>query len=695
MIRHNTFSYLKANTVLFAQKMCESLGDMCGAQFSPLKETIREGAYSSPFSVMLFVNFTGAIQGYYLLSFNETVAIRLIGAWEDGMTPDRIRDLREEFSGLLKEALNLAVGQAIEELEKSFTNLTFTPSTVVYGEIEFPNILCGSIDIEGREGKMLCGFSLNLANLKIGEKLEETLKELEKQTMQANESRRNIDSILALLPTGLLAINSDGIIQPGFSNATTTIVGHGTDTEVAGSFLWEFIGTPDSEHAAWKNWLSLSFDKFNQLPFSDIKALCPAREFTNRFGRILKLDWYPKTDDTEEHLDKLLVTIEDVTRQRELERKMLELNIRHQENLNLISQVINLQPDEITDFIYDSSELLGKAKKIVESNNIDREFINELFRTFHTLKGRSGQYQFKSLQELSLKVENHLKLFRDNKDPVTEDSIDEIKNSIDDARGFIDRIQNVQTKLGGKTESIRHKALRDPQTVMAPIHEIDAAAAQLVPIIDKCKNDRLFFELEADLVQVRNKILELRTITLSFFMSSFDSLLENACKKTGKKASISTCHDIKTDIVIMRKLHQCFIHLINNAIDHGIESPELRTSLGKIETGMITISGSLEGAQLHITVEDDGKGIDSEVIRSRLQNSYNYSREEISTMTDTTLFSFLLKPGFSTKTETTEISGRGTGMDFVNHTISQLGGSVIIKSVPGKGTAITMVLPQN
>lgn len=179
MFTDNSFGYLKANTVLFARKMCDALTDMCGTHFAPVKESLTEGPFVSPYHIVIYINFTGAIQGNYLLSLNEDVALDIAGISKEGLNPEQIRDLREDFGGLLKEALNIAVGQSIEELKKSFSDLSFTPTpalcTVVYGEIEFPRILSCSIAIEGRSGKMLCSFSLNLANLKIGEKLEETL----------------------------------------------------------------------------------------------------------------------------------------------------------------------------------------------------------------------------------------------------------------------------------------------------------------------------------------------------------------------------------------------------------------------------------------------------------------------------------------------------------------------------------------
>lgn len=694
MTSSDSFGYLKANTMLFAGKMCQSLYDMCGAEMITSRETLREGSFSSPYSIIIFNSFTGAIQGDYLVSLEENVALSLIDAYREGMSDTEKHELREEYCGLLKEALNIAVGQAIEELENSFCDLTFTPSTVVFGKIEFPNIMSGMIEIEGKPGKMQCGFSLNLANLRIGEKLEVTLKELEEQSIETRESRRNIESILELLPIGLVAIDQTGNILPGFSKSTPMIIGCTPDVQVVGRYLPEFVGAPNDLFNEWKNWLNLVYSKFNEIPFSDIVQLCILTEFSNSNNRTLTLKWLPVKNTENDSLDKLLVVIDDVTKQRELEKKMEDLNTRHQENLELISEVINLQPDEVADFIYDSSELLSNAKSIIERNNIDREFINELYRTFHTLKGSSGQYRFKSIQELAHKVEDHLKIFRDGDSQITNQTLDEIRNSINDVYGYINRIQDLRTKLGSKDETLKSKAHRDPQSVMAPLTTIDTIIRQVENLSEKSRNHFKDKYLQEELLDIRKSITSLRSIKLSFFLTSFATLIKNVCEKTGKKANLTVGTDIEIDITLMRKLHQCFIHLINNAIDHGIESPEKRLKAGKIETGVLVLSGEKHPDSLIIHISDDGDGLDINRIKSFITSRYNLSDDEVNKMQKNELYQFLYKPGFTTKSEVSMLSGRGVGMDFVNHTITALGGTVNIETAAGKGTTVTLSIPR-
>ena len=694
MFANQQNGYLKANTILFAQRVCQSIEDMLGIPIQMCKETLQEKPFNSPYKMIAYITFSGSIQGNYLCSLDEIVALKLIGAYEEGMSTEQIRDLRQEYSGFIKEMLNLSVGQSIVELEKNFGDLTFSPSTVIFGEIEFPDILSGSIQIEGKAGKLLCGFSLNLANLKIGQKLEEALSDLEKKTSEAQEAQRNISSILECIPIGLATIDQTGTVLPGFSKSLVSLIDPLYRESIVGSCLTDILGVDKNKQTEWKSWLNLVFTKYKEIPFKDMAELCDLNEFENELQRILKLNWLPISSTDESSLDKLLVVIEDVTKQRELEKKMAELNQRHQENLELISQVINLGADEVTTFIYDSSQLLTDAQKIVESSNHDREFVNELFRTFHTLKGSSGQYRFMTLQEMAHKVEDYLKVFRDNEGCINNGAIEEIKHSIEYARGYISRIQDIRSKLGGKDETLKQKAQRDPSSVMVNLSAINDIRSGIVRIIDKTSGQMYDMYYIQELKDLQEKIEALRKIQLSFFITSLESLVKNCCEKMGKKAELNLGSDFPIDIEIVRKIHQCLIHIINNAISHGIEFPEERTQKGKIEQGVLIIAGKRGKQGIEISLEDDGQGIDLNAVREKISISFNIDREEVEQYNDQQLFSYLFKPGFTTKNEVSEFSGRGVGMDFVLDTVKKFGGDVIVESTSGKGTKVTLIIPE-
>lgn len=684
--------YLKTNTMIFAEKMCQSISEMIGVPFHVKNETLKETGFKSPFRMTTFISFSGTIQGNYLCSLDELTALKIIDAFNEGMSEEEIRSLRGDYGGFVKEVLNLTVGQSIIEIEKNFGDLTFSPSTVVFGELEFPDFLSADVQIESDHGTVLCGFSLNLANLRIGQKLDEALSELENKTAEALEAKRNIASILELLPVGLVAIDQNGIILPGQSKSTKGIIGIEDHTDITGSFLPELILVDSITGQTWKHWLGLVFSKYGLIPFKDLVSLCELNEIRNSKKRVLKLEWLAVTKENSDELDKLLVVIDDITKQRELEARMEDLSKKHTENLELISQIINLSPDEVTDFVYDSSRLLTDAQKIVEGNNRDREFVNELFRTFHTLKGSSGQYQFKSIQDMAHKVEGHLRDYRDGFDNVDDGIINEVKTSIESAKNYLTRIQDIRTKLGGKDESLRDKARRDPSTIMVNLDDIKELMLKCQNIIVKGKS---FIKDSYYINELENYYLalgDLKKIKISFFLSSLEMLVKNTSEKIGKKAVISMSSDLAVDVEIMRIVHQCFIHMINNALDHGIEIPEERLKLGKIENGVLIVSGKRENNQIIISLEDDGKGIDLVAVREKAMNEFNISKEQVDKMSDQELFQYLFKPGFTTKNVTTLYSGRGVGMDFINNSITKIGGNVQIQSTSGKGTTILLVI---
>lgn len=685
--------YLKNNTLNFASKMCQSIQDMVGSSFKVKEESFSESSFRSSFKMVTFISFSGIIQGNYLCSLDEETALKITGTFSDGLSEEQIRDMRPDFSGFIKEVLNLSVGQSIVELEKNFGDLTFNPSTVVYGDLEFPEFLSGNVLLESEHGNILCGFSLNLANLRIGQKLEEALIEIEKKSAEALEAKKNISSILELLPIGLVAIDQFGVILPGHSKSMNVVAGIDGSKSLTGNFLPDILKIKKDVGISWKNWLGLVFTKFDVIPFKDLAMLCEINEVTTDNKRILKMDWLPVIDHENKVLEKLLVVIEDVTRQRELEQKMEELNVKHQENLELISQIINIDPDEVTNFVYDSSQLLSDAQKIVEGDSCDHEFVNELFRTFYTLKGSSGQFQFKALQDMAHQVEDHLRRYRNDIYNLDEGIISEVKNSIADVRNYIARIKDIRTKLGGKNETLRQKADRDTNTIMVSARDIDDLRIQCESILVKCKNMINDKNLIDEMAHFHDALSDLKRMKLSFFLSSLESLAQNSSQKVGKKVTISIAIDIGIEIEIVRTIHQCFIHLINNAIDHGIELPEERLKAGKIENGVILISGKRENNSYIISFEDDGKGVDLTAVKEKIKSMYSVKDEEIQKLSLDQLYAYVFRPGFTTRSTVTLLSGRGVGMDFVSHTLSKLGGDVKIKSEEGKGTMVTLIIP--
>lgn len=190
--------------------------------------------------------------------------------------------------------------------------------------------------------------------------------------------------------------------------------------------------------------------------------------------------------------------------------------------------------------------------------------------------------------------------------------------------------------------------------------------------------------------ELQSLVLNIRMQPLHTVTSRFSRVVRDLSNDSGKPMKlVIEGEDTELDRTIVSELSEPLIHLIRNSADHGIEDSETRKSLGKDETGTISISAYQEGNRVFITVSDDGKGLDVESIKKSVQkkglDTQGLSDEEIQAL--------IFDPGFSTSETVTKISGRGVGMDVVRTKIQELGGSIDIKSVPNEGTALRLSLP--
>jgi len=192
--------------------------------------------------------------------------------------------------------------------------------------------------------------------------------------------------------------------------------------------------------------------------------------------------------------------------------------------------------------------------------------------------------------------------------------------------------------------------------------------------------------------QFRDVAFEMRLIPISTIAIKFKRLVRDLSMSLGKKVNYTTeGTDNELDKNIISTISDPIMHIIRNCIDHGIESPEERREKGKPETGTIKLKAEYSGAYVLISIEDDGAGIDTEVVLKKaiekdlVNTAKEYSKEEI--------FNFLMMPGFSTKNNVTGVSGRGVGMDVVKRKINDLHGEVLIDSEKDKGTSILLKLP--
>lgn len=216
-----------------------------------------------------------------------------------------------------------------------------------------------------------------------------------------------------------------------------------------------------------------------------------------------------------------------------------------------------------------------------------------------------------------------------------------------------------------------------PELVNLPLNDFYKAARQLRKITN----------------ELQDIVMSIRMVSLSATFQKMNRLVRDMSKKLGKEVHLKILgEETEVDKNIIEHISDPLMHLIRNAIDHGIESTEERIAVGKPKTGTITLEARNAGGEVWISVKDDGRGLNKEkILKKARENGLLQKPEE--EITEKEIYSFIFHPGFSTKENVTEFSGRGVGMDVVSKNIDQVRGTVTVESSPGTGTSFIIKIP--
>jgi len=269
----------------------------------------------------------------------------------------------------------------------------------------------------------------------------------------------------------------------------------------------------------------------------------------------------------------------------------------------------------------------------------------------------------------------------------------------EEAKGSVGDIQSIRIKLSRVNEIITAF-----DTMITREFHLKHQLDELRKFEERTENHDLskirkqfesdIYALETSIFSVQEQVFDLRMLPISLVLRPLENTIAIESLNLGKKVHcIIPNSDIAVDKVILEELGDILMHLIRNALDHGIESPEERKACGKSEEGTITISCVRETKHIELKITDDGRGLDYDKIRSKALALYPERGEEIKNMADRELSQFLFQSGFSTKDKVTELSGRGVGLDVVWSNVEKIKGRIKIESELGKGTSFILYFP--
>jgi len=386
----------------------------------------------------------------------------------------------------------------------------------------------------------------------------------------------------------------------------------------------------------------------------------------------------------------------------------------------------------LADYLNDAKEgfqRINSALLVLEKDYSQIEQLDEIFRAIHTLKSSSMMLEFSDIAELSHVCEDLLDRLRKHEAPVTQQTIDVLFEVVDKLEMMVGeraegkegtvKFQVVASKVkqlaSGETYSQRQEApktaviptIEKIQTVRVQVDLLDSLfnlAGELIinkNRLDNILSDTADKELKAALASMEHNINELqenisaaRLVPVGEIFQKFPRMVRDLAREAGKEVElVLEGSEIELDKAMIDTLSEPLIHLLKNAVDHGIEPAETRQKRHKKKSGMVKLAAKRAENHILIDVEDDGSGIDTTHIKEVAVRKGFVSLEEAESLQDRDALNLLFEPGVTSAEEVTDVSGRGVGLDVVRNSVKRLGGTVEVATEKGKGTRFILTLP--
>ncbi len=357
-----------------------------------------------------------------------------------------------------------------------------------------------------------------------------------------------------------------------------------------------------------------------------------------------------------------------------------------------------------------------------------KETFDGIFRAVHNVKGSAKAVGFDQLGAYCHDLETYLLVYKNGEKPLTKDVINYLLNSRDviaaafatykkDLNAVFDfnvgsdndecsDEENSHIEMNTTGLVVAKKATNSNDTsVRVNLQRVDKlinAVGELV-VLDSVLRQQCLSSMDQAILktveqagkiirEVQDLSMSLRMVPVKPLVQKLQRISRDTSSSVEKSVDFRVVgEDIEIDKTILDSISDPLVHIIRNAIDHGIEAPEERVVQGKPAAGFLELSFSQEGGKLVLRIKDDGKGLDQQrIIAKAIEKDIITSGDN---MNESQIFELIFAPGFSTKAAVTEVSGRGVGMDVVRTSVESLGGQIEITSELHKGTEFTIALP--
>lgn len=487
-------------------------------------------------------------------------------------------------------------------------------------------------------------------------------KMVEERTHEITLLNRQMKALLDSLHQGFFMFNADGLVQPVTSKACL----HTLESEPNGKYIWDVLKLSQKDVEGFKKWMFTVFSEM--LPFEDLAPLGPDRYLHSKKLDI-SLAYLPLRNE-DSQIESIVVMATDIT-------DLVEAQKTAEYEKSRASMILNLfqKKKEISRFLNESQEMISYLMNEIKKE-ISQWDLENIFRMLHTLKGGAAIYSVQSMATTAHLAENIFQELKYNSSDIV------LQNNFHSTLLVLN--ENYTEFTSEAKKLLGAKILSKEKWIEIPTSQIQTISNKLTTIKNSVAQ-QLAHDIQAEFLY--SKIQDHFTI--------FSDLIQSIAQSEGKKISplIIDSKNIRIDSSYYETVFSTLVHAFRNAVDHGIETPEIRRELGKSEIGHIEIRfqkiQTLNRNHLLIQIIDDGGGIHPDRIRKKLyekgiQNSH---------WTDAQVIQQVFAPDFSTKDTVTDLSGRGVGMDAIQYSCQNIHGRCWVKSRIHKGSTLYLLLP--
>jgi two-component sensor histidine kinase/HPt (histidine-containing phosphotransfer) domain-containing protein len=413
-------------------------------------------------------------------------------------------------------------------------------------------------------------------------------------------------------------------------------------------------------------------------------------------SKVLKLTYTPlwsKLDTVE----NIMIVAEDVT---ELERYRKDAQKKERE-IDIVKALIEMHREDIEPYLIENKIKLAECRQLLQilDKDIDKTSRELLFRILHTLKGNARVYGFDNLSELFHSTEAAVVELSEMLD--SEDSF-----ITEPVRQIIENLANAEIalafafKIANKIYGISNPYMRPNGTANTDKNDLKQTVEVPLEMMNILKNhlDEMGKGSVTGQEFLTQKIQTIFGILLNLPLKTMCLKLLPMVQDLAIGLEKDVEFSVRGDEVYLNKeksysLRDALVHLIRNAMDHGIETAAERAKLNKNAKSLLEIQCHKDDTQIHVCVRDDGRGINSQLLVEKALSKGLIKEVEVPAMTEEDKIGLIFRPGFSTKDQASMTSGRGVGMDAVKNIIEKMGGNIKVKTEVNKGTEFNISFP--